>query len=273
MTATGFEKVVEFNEVFGIEVYKEPQRDIFDRDPELVKYRIKLIEEEVDEMFDGIVQDNIHEIADADIDSKYVIYGMGASFGINLDEVMRTTYKFDASKTNYQRVFELCKDSHIPVFDTPQLDVCKTDLKTTVLVFHYILDAVQNLKEAVNKKDFDGTELALVELLYSVYRMSAFIGIDADRGMALVHDSNMSKSCKSEEEAKATVENYLKNDKRYDSPAYRQSSNGKYWIVFCSAGIFKKKILKNINYKPVNLTEILEDAVTNNNKQVEESSK
>ena len=41
MVATGFEKVFEFNEKSGNYVCKEPQRDIFDRDPDsTATYRI-----------------------------------------------------------------------------------------------------------------------------------------------------------------------------------------------------------------------------------------
>jgi hypothetical protein len=87
-----------------------------------------------------------------------------------------------------------------------------------------------------------------------VYGMGASLGLDLDRGMGLVHTSNMSKSCTSEEEAIATVDNYVKNDDRYDSPAYRKSPDGKYWVVYNESS---GKILKNINYKAVDFKEML----------------
>ena len=94
---------------------------------------------------------------------------------------------------------------------------------------------------------------ALSDILYVVYGMGASLGLDLDRGMGLVHQSNMSKSCKSEEEAQATVDNYATDD-RYDSPAYRKSPDGKYWVVYNKS---TGKILKSINYKAVDFTDML----------------
>jgi hypothetical protein len=60
----------------------------------------------------------------------------------------------------------------------------------------------------------------------------------------------MSKLCISEEEAKQTVEWYLKNELRYPSPAYKPTSDGTHWIIYeQSTG----KVLKSINYTPADL--------------------
>ena len=69
----------------------------------------------------------------------------------------------------------------------------------------------------------------------------------------IVHRSNMSKLCISEEEAKQTVENYKLNDKRYKTPEYRKSDNDKYWVVFNRG---TGKILKSINYNPADFREL-----------------
>ena len=50
---TNFEKVVEFNETFGVPVSKEPQLNVFDKNPKLTKLRFDLIKEEVNEV-DGL---------------------------------------------------------------------------------------------------------------------------------------------------------------------------------------------------------------------------
>ena len=43
----------------------------------------------------------------------------------------------------------------------------------------------------------------------------------------------MSKLCKTEEEAKKSVQNYISEvPRRYDSPKYRLSDDGKYYVVF-----------------------------------------
>ena len=60
----------------------------------------------------------------------------------------------------------------------------------------------------------------------------------------------MSKLCVSEDEAKRTVEWYLKNETRYPTPAYKPASDGKHWIIYeQSTG----KVLKSINYTPADL--------------------
>jgi hypothetical protein len=88
---------------------------------------------------------------------------------------------------------------------------------------------------------------ALSDILYVVYGMFTAIGVDADETYRIVHESNMSKLCKTEEEAQKTVEWYKQNEKRYDSPAYRLSKCGKFYIVYNES---TQKILKSINYTP-----------------------
>ena len=66
----------------------------------------------------------------------------------------------------------------------------------------------------------------------------------------------MSKLCKTEEEAQQSVEYYIQNKEQlgYDSPAYRRAPDGIHWVVYNES---TKKILKSINWKPVDLTEIV----------------
>ena len=83
--------------------------------------------------------------------------------------------------------------------------------------------------------------------------MQNAIGADGDYDMGLVHESNMTKLCNSENEAIDTVnwykEQYANGNLKYDSPTYRFNEEiGKYIVYNENSG----KILKNINYKPVN---------------------
>ena len=159
MNKTNFQKVIDFNKEFGVKIHDKIQKNLFDDDPKLVKYRLDLILEEANELKDAIEKKDIKEVVDALSDLLYVTYGAGASFGINLDE------------------------------------------------------------------SFD-----------------------------IVHDSNMSKLCNTEEEAIKTVEWYRENEKRYDSPSYRQSTDKKYWVVYNKS---TGKILKNIYYTPANFDKML----------------
>ena len=79
--------------------------------------------------------------------------------------------------------------------------------------------------------------------------------IDINNDFDLIHKSNMSKSCVNEQEAKQTVQNYIKlyknNESPYDSPDYKLSKNKKYYIVYNKSS---NKILKSINYNAVDLS-------------------
>ena len=69
-----------------------------------------------------------------------------------------------------------------------------------------------------------------------------------DKAFNIVHESNMSKLCTSEEEAINTVQWYKDNNTVYDSPNFKKSKNNKYWIVYNES---TGKILKSINYNKV----------------------
>ena len=117
-----------------------------------------------------------------------------------------------------------------------------------------IKEEVKELEDAVANKDYVETVDALADILYVVYGMGDAIGVDLDKAFQIVQDSNMSKLCKTEEEAKETVEWYLNNNTDYDSPSYRKSKCGRYYIVFNRS---TNKILKSINYTPANFDPIL----------------
>jgi hypothetical protein len=121
-----------------------------------------------------------------------------------------------------------------------------------------IREEVRELEEAVKNHDYTETVDALADILYVVYGMGSSIGMDLDKAFKIVHDSNMSKLCKTEEEAEKTVEwyyqEYKKGTQPYDTAAYRKSDCGEYWVVFnASSG----KILKSINYTPANFKELM----------------
>jgi len=112
---------------------------------------------------------------------------------------------------------------------------------------------------AVSEKNYIETIDALGDILYVVYGMGASIGVDLDEAFRLIHESNMSKLCSTEEEAIETVDWYTKNYNPetlpYDSPAYRLSDDGKFWVVYNKSS---GKILKSINYHPVDLKPLLD---------------
>ena len=91
---TNFEKVKKFMETFGQEV---KQKSEFPKE-DIVKLRISLIEEELNELKDAIKNNNIKEVADALTDILYVTYGAGIAFGIDLDKCFNEVQNSNMSK-------------------------------------------------------------------------------------------------------------------------------------------------------------------------------
>ena len=91
---TNFEKVKKFMETFGQEV---KQKSEFPKE-NIVKLRISLIEEELNELKDAIKNNDIKEVADALTDILYVTYGAGIAFGIDLDKCFNEVQNSNMSK-------------------------------------------------------------------------------------------------------------------------------------------------------------------------------
>lgn len=153
------------------------------------------------------------------------------------------------SLTNFQKVIQFSNTAEIPHFTKPQTTITNTSPKVVEYRMSLIREEVEELEDAVKTHNFPEIIDALSDILYVVYGMGSTCGIDLDKTFNEVHESNMSKFCKTEEEAKDTVEWYKKNEKRYDSPSYRKSKHGDVWIVYNESTL---KILKSIKYTPVN---------------------
>ena len=94
---SNFLKVKEFMATFGQEVKTKsrfPNKDI-------VNLRIKLIEEELEELKEAIKEKDLLEVADALTDILYVTYGAGHAFGINLDKCFLEVQSSNMSKLGF----------------------------------------------------------------------------------------------------------------------------------------------------------------------------
>ena len=67
-------------------------------DEKIVKLRLDLIKEELNELTDAIKNNDIVEVADALTDILYVTYGAGHSFGIDLDKCFEEVQRSNMSK-------------------------------------------------------------------------------------------------------------------------------------------------------------------------------
>lgn len=161
-----------------------------------------------------------------------------------------------SNKSNFQKACEFNETFGVTVHKKPQLNVFENNPALVKYRWDLIHEETNELKDALKDHDMVETVDALADILVVVYGAAASFGIDLDRAYNLVHQSNMSKICISEEEAKETVEWYKKNESRYDSPNYKQAPDGKNWIVFNES---TGKVLKSINYKKVDLKTFLEE--------------
>lgn len=159
-------------------------------------------------------------------------------------------------ESNFKKVIDFNEKFGIKVYDKVQLNIFDENPKLLDYRMNLIREEVRELEDAVKNKDFKETIDALSDILYVVYGMGASIGIDLDKSFDIVHKSNMTKLCRSEEEAKKTVEYYEVNKEKlgYDSPDYRLSDDGKYYVVYNRSTM---KILKSIYYEPADFKEML----------------
>ena len=157
------------------------------------------------------------------------------------------------SKTNFTDIKEFHSCFGLLIKDKPYHEIFEQDKKTVKLRIDLIEEELNELKEAIKNRDMVEIGDALADILYVTYGAGASFGIDLDKAYKLVHESNMSKLCKSEKEAIETVEWYKVNKLDiYDSPSYRKCKfDEKYWVVFNESS---GKILKSINYSAVDLS-------------------
>merc|ERR1712192_34704 len=129
--------------------------------------------------------------------------------------------------TNFEKVTEeFMKNMGQKVFYEPQMNIFNSDPKTVDLRLKLIKEEVRELADAMKAKDMIETIDALGDILYVVYGAGGAFGINLDQAFDLIHKSNMTKLCATEDEAKETVEWYKKNytpegKYPYDTPEYR----------------------------------------------------
>ena len=91
---SNFEDVKHFMTTYGQEVKTKSEFP----EEQIIKLRIDLIKEELNELTEAIQQRNMVEVADALTDILYVTYGAGHSFGIDLDMCFAEVQRSNMSK-------------------------------------------------------------------------------------------------------------------------------------------------------------------------------
>lgn len=152
--------------------------------------------------------------------------------------------------SNFDKVLEFNKAFDIITHTIPNTKIFVEEKKLLEHRLSLIIEEVKELQDAIREKDFVETIDALTDILYVTLGAFTAIGINADDAFDIVHKSNMSKLCASEDIAIKTVAHYKKYFvERYDTPIYRKANDGKNWVVLNST---TNKILKNIHYTPAN---------------------
>ena len=259
--------VADFNYLFGVISHKYPNDDVvmierFDSFSESfnksqVNLRFGLINEEIKELEQAFKEKNSIEIIDALCDILYVVAGAKVYFNLPINhtveedaEYLRNTSKIaDLSFTESDIKF-------IEAVLSTNNEVNK--ILVEMLEFNQVLNNLTELfindkKTKYHKmfieyliKFYNDT---LDKIVINVFQMSKIFNLHTVHLFDIVHNSNMTKICKNEEDAVETVEWYKINELRYKEPAYRKIHYNKkdYYVIY---DVETKKILKSIKYVP-----------------------
>lgn len=125
--------------------------------------------------------------------------------------------------------------------------------KEWMFVYNFILEELEEYKHACETGDIVEVLDALCDIAYVSIGNGVMLHGLKDQilpAYAEVQASNMSKACKTEEEAIQTVE--LRSKEQGEPCHYEQL--GEYWIVYRTRD---RKVMKNINYFRPNLKQFL----------------
>lgn len=250
MTTTNYNKVSEFNAIFDCPIMYHTE---FDREnwikPELekiLKYRCDLIREEgVEEFVTALQEKNRTEMIDAICDSLYVLYGTAWTFEIDIDYHFKQLFEYHIS--NFETVRKMFNmDSN--------MNEKNMYIKLNELYVRFVNYELEFRKVMLSGDgQFDKIVTLLIQMIITTYRMGIVLNFNVDLAFNVVHESNMSKICKTEEEATKTVQKYVDAydlcESTYDTP-YFYKHDDYYIIKNKSTG----KVLKSINYAPANLS-------------------
>ncbi len=262
--------VSEFNYLFGVinYTYKPENSGIlinkFDTTSEnfnkkQVELRFKLIKEESDELFEAFGKKDKIEIVDALCDILYVVAGAKVYFNLpngEIDTKLQTENIIIMEKPinniNSFEIIELILEDMNRYDDLANqinliIELNKKLEQLTENIFQpHLSDQRINLSELINEYNS-----ILDSIIYQVMIISYKLKLNIYDLFVLVHESNMSKVCTNFETAIKSVDYYKTIEKRYGKPEYKEIifNSKRFWVIYDDE---TKKILKSINYKPVN---------------------
>lgn len=244
MSLSCFKKVGEFHDVFGHPVQTSPQKNMLFDNPKMVPFRLKLIKEEIDELKEAIDKKDFVECIDAVCDMMYFIYGTYQVMGIDFDSLPQQPYTSYNKPQNNKEIF---------TDDKKLLDRALEDVDLNVQIVEKLLgDISPDYSMEMYERCFYKIIHALDTLEALAHTLASLFGVDIYKCFAEVHRSNMTKLCKSEEEAKMTVDKYNSDPENRYEPAYREYKG--FWVMYNKKD---SKIIKSMNWELPNLKKIL----------------
>lgn len=252
LSISHFSQVCEFNKAFDYHVYNlhegNPLNNVKD-----AQYRYDLIHEEgIVELGRAIKLHDITETQDAMGDLLYVLYGACYTYDLNPDLIFNSIYG------GFNNFYTIISNM--------------SNFKENVNYYEIVVEGIGKIKKCLlETKNIIELYSILMKVIIDTYKLSVFLLCDINNVFNIIHKSNMSKLCQSEDEAINTVMSYEKKYKKhvelyeeychiygtdsleatsvyspYDSPYYYKSGN--YWLVKNKS---TGKALKSINYTPV----------------------
>ncbi len=148
------------------------------------------------------------------------------------------------------QVAEFHKTFNAPVLENPQIpSEQRCELRVSLLQ-----EELNELSQAIKDNNLVEIADALCDLQYVLSGAVLEFGL-GDKFVELFNEvqrSNMSKACKTQQEALATLSHYKQKD---GTEGYYKEVNGMY-IVYRNGD---DKVLKSINYSPADLKKIIEN--------------
>jgi len=147
------------------------------------------------------------------------------------------------------QVAEFHRTFQHPILNKPAIP----DANRCALRVSLIAEELKELKEAIDDNDLVEVADALCDIQYVLSGAVLEFGL-GDKFKTLfeeVQRSNMSKACKTQEEAEATIAHYKAKD---GTESYYREKDGLF-LVFRSSD---DKTLKSVNYSPADLKGILD---------------
>ena len=216
--------VKEFMKVAGQEVYSEPRF----QSTKIANFRTALIDEEIfgtNELVDSVNNDNLVGEIDGLSDILYVVYGAIATYGISMDEYPLFTRQSGVGELLHAHV------AHG--------------------LIRNISSAFEQYKRGVEVGDIITIKRGLTGIILEVNRFAEASNFDIIGAFNEVHASNMSKFCKTTQDAKDSIEMRIaandKNSKYYvgaNIHAVTEGDDVYYVITRASDG----KVLKGKDY-------------------------